>query len=593
MAIVIDDALLEGIREHVDLVDLVSRYVELKKSGSSYMGLCPFHNEKTPSFHVHGDKGFYHCFGCGAGGDAISFLRAMEGLDFPEAVETLAERYHIPTRQRSTKEEERQKERDRLFSINRMAARFFLEELAHAPRAFHYVNERGLSRDVLMRYGLGYAPAKGRAVTDFLMEKGVTEEELLQLNLSSKSQRDGHLFDRFRHRLMFPILDRKGRVLGFGGRVLEKGAQPKYLNSRDTPIFHKGEHLYGLHTVVKDSTREKILLVEGYMDVIGLYQGGIPYAVASLGTALTPQQAQLLHRYGKEIIICYDGDEAGQRATERAIDVLLSQGHAPRIMTLPNGQDPDEYVGQFGILAFENEIKKAIGAIDYRILRARQHFTLETVEGKTSFLKEVTKILSRIESDIEREVYMDKVADTYKIRRQALADEVEQLGRKTRTFTTAPPERRTLSASSFEEGVIGAQRQLLRYAMENREDYLFIKTCCQEDFWVNRGYYQVFVAMEESPWESTVAKEVYLKSFVDGGHLSYHDVEAILSAPVDQTASRQKMRELFRRVEQYRLLSQRRVLMRELEEGQLSTDAMKTLQELNAKIEDVKRYQKE
>lgn len=593
MAIVIDDALLEEIRDRVDLVDLVSRYVDLKKSGSSYMGLCPFHNEKTPSFHVHGDKGFYHCFGCGAGGDAISFLRAMEGLDFKEAVESLTERYNIPTRQRSTKEEERQKERERLFSINRMAARFFLEELAHAPTAFHYVNERGLSREVIMRFGLGYAPGKGRALTDFLLKQGVTEEELLLLNLSSKSERDGHLFDRFRHRLMFPILDRKGRVLGFGGRVLEKDAQPKYLNSRDTPIFHKGEHLYGLHTLVKESSREKILLVEGYMDVIGLSQGEIPYAVASLGTALTPQQAQLLHRYGKEIIICYDGDEAGQRATERAIDVLLSQGHAPRIMALPDGRDPDEYVREFGMLAFENEVKKAIGAIDYRILRARNHFTLETVEGKTSFLKEVTKILSRIESEIEREVYMDKVADTYKVKRQAIAEEVAQLSRKTRKVNTPPPERRTVHTNSLEEGVIGAQRQLLRYAMENREDYLFIKTCCQEEFWVNKAYYQVFVAMEESPWETGVAREVYLKNFVDEGRLTYHDVEAILSAPVDQTTSRQKIRELFRRVEEYRLLSRRRALMRELEEGKLSAEAMKSLQELNAKIEDVKRHQKE
>ena len=373
MTININDETIEKVRETSDIVSIVTDYVPLKRSGANYVGLCPFHNEKTPSFTVSDTKQFFHCFGCGEGGDAITFIMKMENLSFPEAVKFLADKFGITIKEEGPKNEKITQERNKGYEINREAARFFFSNLTKNKDAINYLYKRNINDRVIKQFGLGYSLNSWNSLYNHLKVKGYKDEDMERLGLIGKRANSVGYYDKFRDRIMFPIIDPRGRVIGFGGRVLDN-TMPKYLNSQESFIYSKGNHLYSLNLVNKLSDRKRIILVEGYMDVISLFSKGFNYVVASLGTALTERQAKLLKRYGDNVYICYDSDQAGINATNKAIRILLRENIEPKIIVLEGYKDPDEYIKENNIKKFENRINEALNHIDYRIYTNKKKY---------------------------------------------------------------------------------------------------------------------------------------------------------------------------------------------------------------------------
>lgn len=465
MTTIIDDRIIEEVKARADIVDIIGKYVDLKKKGSSYMGLCPFHKEKTPSFSVNDKKGFYKCFGCGESGDVLSFIMKKENLPFTEAVTKLAEEYHIVLEKRSPEDDRKIKKRELFYEMNRQAAIYYMKLLSRNKHALEYLNRRGFDKSIIVKFGIGFAPSSGVELLEYLKGLGYKTEDIYANNLISKNEKRGNYFDRFRNRIIFPIIDTRSRVLGFGGRVLDDSL-PKYLNSSETEIFHKGSNLYGLNIVQKESDRNKILLVEGYMDVISLYKHGINFAIASLGTALTREQAKLIKRFGKEIYICYDGDTAGIRATNRAINVLFQENLRPRIVQLPESLDPDDFLKKYGPIEFEAALKKSISAIDFRIQDTQKNFNLSNPESLAKFLQEVAKIVSSIQSPVEQEVYIDRVAEKYGISRESMRLELgrsSQKGMNTQHFTFLKRDIEEKNTDKIDMRLV----QLVYYALES------------------------------------------------------------------------------------------------------------------------------
>ncbi len=419
----INDETIEKVRDAANIVDIISDYIPLKKSGGNYVGLCPFHNEKTPSFTVSDSKQFFHCFGCGEGGDALAFIMKKENLTFPEAVKFLADKLGITIEEQTPKNEKLYEERNRGYEINKEAARFFFANLTKEKIPLSYLYERKISNKIIKQFGLGYSLNNWDSLHKYLQAKGYNNEELERLGLIGKKSGNDEYYDKFRNRIMFPIIDTKGRVIGFGGRVLDN-SMPKYLNSQETFIFNKGNHLYGLNLVNKHSDRKRILLVEGYMDVISLFSKGINYAVASLGTALTERQAKLLKRYGENVYICYDSDQAGINATNKAIQILLNEGIEPKIVTLGNFKDPDDFIKENTMEKFQSRLNEALNHIDFRIHVNKQKYNIDEAEGKIKFTIEVAKIIKELKSPIEKDVYIDKISKEMNISKEAIQKEV-------------------------------------------------------------------------------------------------------------------------------------------------------------------------
>ncbi|MFM1576218.1 DNA primase, partial [Helcococcus ovis] len=371
---------IEELKSRIDIVDIISEYVDLKRAGSSFKGLCPFHNEKTPSFMVNREKNNFHCFGCHEGGDAISFIMKMENLEYIDAIKFIAEKLGF-----SLEETEYSKEKvsrsNKLYEINSKAARFYFKELLTNQIPQNYLNERGLNKNILNKYFLGYAN-HNNDLYKYLKKEGFQEQDILDLGLIG--EKNGNYYDKFRDRLIFPILNNKNKVIGFGGRTLNNN-NIKYLNSPESDIFIKGKNVYGVN-VIKRNKQEKIILVEGYMDVISLYNYGIDYALASLGTALTEEQAKLILRYSKEVYIAYDGDTAGIKATLRAIEIFKNLDVQLKILEFPNGMDPDEFIKLKGREAFDDMMKKASNVIDYKLKKL-----YESSENQINFIKEITQ----------------------------------------------------------------------------------------------------------------------------------------------------------------------------------------------------------
>ena len=469
MASIIDDEIIQRVKEESDIVEWIGRYTKLEKKGRNYMGLCPFHTEKTPSFSVQPEKGYYHCFGCGAGGDVIKFLMEKEGLGFIEAVEKLAEDLHIDLKP-SFRDTATDKKRERMVAMNREAALYYMEILSRNPYSLDYLKNRGIGQDMILAFGLGFAPAGGDQLLGHMKGKGYGEKELFEANLLSYNEERNHYYDRFRNRLIFPIIDRKSRVVGFGGRVLDDSL-PKYLNSSDTLLYKKSRELYGLNRVMKVSDRERILLVEGYMDVISLHAAGIGYAVASLGTSLTREQARIIKRYGKQVFICYDGDKAGQAATDRAIDVLLAEDIRPRIVVLEGGKDPDEYIRDYGKIAFEGKLNRGLSYVEFQVQNLEKNYHLEDAASLSEFLKGVTGILSKVKSPVERDVFAKKFAETYGVRPESFEAEFR------RGQASRPKEVRKKPEVDRQEGL---WLSLLQYGLEDKDFFAIIE---KKDQW--------------------------------------------------------------------------------------------------------------
>ena len=417
------ESFLTELAERNDIADVVSEYVRLgKRSGANLFGLCPFHNEKTPSFSVSPDKQIYHCFGCGKGGGVVNFIMEIEGLSFPEAVEFLAKRAGMTVPQQENDAESRR--RERLYALNKDAARFFHEQLrADKGAAMGYMNRRRISASIATSFGLGYAADTWDTLEKAMRAKGYTDAELFEADLVRKGKNGGY-YDTFRNRLMFPVIDVRGNVIGFSGRILGDG-EPKYLNTKENIVFNKGRNLFGLN-LAKKSKNSYVILVEGNIDVVSLHQAGFDSAIASLGTSLTNEQARLISRYKNEVILAYDSDGAGVKASQRAIGILEKLDVKVKVLRWEGAKDPDEYIQLRGAGAFRNLIEKSESQIDYRLLNIKNKYDLSIPEQKVDYLKEATRLVATFPGNVERQVYSIRVAELAGVSQDAVEKEVAQ-----------------------------------------------------------------------------------------------------------------------------------------------------------------------
>lgn len=462
------DDLIEEVRSRNDIVDVISQYVHLQKKGSSYFGLCPFHNEKTPSFSVTPSKQMYYCFGCGAGGNVFTFLMEYENFTFGEAMEALAQRagVQLPERQMSGEARREADRRGRLLEINREAARYFymLLRSEKGKAAYRYFSGRGLSPETMQKFGLGYSDKYRDDLYRYLRSKGYEDGILKDSGLVTIDERRGG-YDKFWNRAMFPIMDANSKVIAFGGRVMGEG-EPKYLNSPETPVFNKSRTLYGLH-LARKTRRPQMILCEGYMDVIALHQAGFDNAVASLGTALTEGHAGILRRYTKEVYLSYDSDGAGQKAALRAIPILRDAGITCKVINMSPHKDPDEFIKALGPEAYEERIARAENSFMYTLRMREKDFDLRDPEGKTAFYREAARMILEFPDELERDNYIEAVAAHY----QVGFDHLRQMVRKVGTAGGISARREPLKTGKNErkkreDGREKSQRLLLTWLVE-------------------------------------------------------------------------------------------------------------------------------
>ena len=416
-------AFLDELAARNPIEEVVGQYVNLKRSGSNLFGLCPFHGEKTPSFSVAPDKGIYYCFGCHKGGGVINFEMEIEGLSYPDAVRALAQRVGMEVPD-DEEYQSRYRKQERLWALSKEAARFFVSQLYGPAGAagLRYAQSRGMSKGTLTRFGIGFAPDSWDSLCKAMRAKGYTDEELQGAGLVSVSQKNGNLYDRFRNRLMFPIIDVRGNVIGFGGRVMDDST-PKYLNSPETEIFNKRKNLFALN-VAKKSKLGYLILVEGYMDAIALHQYGFDCAVASLGTSLTEEHATLLSRYTEQVVLIYDGDEAGQNATKRAIPMLEKAGLQVKVLQMRDAKDPDEFLKKFGADRFRLLLEESSNRVEYQLRAIQKKYDLSVDEDRVKFIGEAAELVSSLGSAVQREIYGNRVAEAGKISPEAMKIEV-------------------------------------------------------------------------------------------------------------------------------------------------------------------------
>ncbi len=422
----LSDSFLEELRSRVDIESVISPYVNLRRRGKNLVGLCPFHNEKTPSFTVYPETESFYCFGCGAGGDIVSFMRRIENLDYLEAVKMLAERAGMSLPEDGF-DDSMAKQRQKVLEANRAAAKFFHAQLfsERGREALDYFLNRGLKVETIRHFGLGYAPNDWQELKNHLNKLGFDDVLLESANLLRRSDKNGRIryYDNFRNRIMFPIIDLRGNVIAFGGRVMDD-SKPKYINTSDTLVYKKSNGVFALN-FAKNGNDGKLIVAEGYMDVIALHQAGFTNAIACLGTALTKEQANLLSRYAQEVLISYDSDEAGQKATERAIGIFSSTGLEVRVLRLSGGKDPDEIIKKYGAQRFRDIIEGAANDTEYRILRARDGLDLSSDDGKLKFLSLVADILAELSSPIEVDIYASRLSHELDVDKNAVLAQVK------------------------------------------------------------------------------------------------------------------------------------------------------------------------
>ncbi len=460
------DEVIEEVRSRNDIVDVISSYVKLQRRGSSYFGLCPFHNEKSPSFSVSPGKQMYYCFGCGAGGNVLTFVMEYENYTFPEALKLLADRAGVTLPEQEYSEEAR-RQRDlktAVREVNRMAANYFYYMLRseQGVRAMQYLKDRGLSDETMKRFGLGYAGQYSDALYRYLKQKGVTDQLLKESGLMQFSEKHG-ISDKFWNRVMFPIMDVNNKVIGFGGRVMGDG-KPKYLNSPETVIFDKGRNLYGLN-YARTSKARCMLVCEGYMDVIAMHQAGFTNAVASLGTALTTQHASLLKRYTDEVILTYDSDEAGVRAALRAIPIFREAGISTRVLHMEPHKDPDEFIKALGREAFQERIDQAENSFLFELTVLQKSYDMKDPDGKTRFFQAVAAKIAEFELEIERENYIEAVTGRFQISFEGLRRMVTNVLMQGAPVRKAPV-RQQANSQAKEDGILRSQRLILTWLTE-------------------------------------------------------------------------------------------------------------------------------
>lgn len=492
----ISEEILEKIKEANDIVDVISESVRLKKSGRSFSGLCPFHNEKSPSFSVSQEKQIYKCFGCGESGNVITFVMKNKHMPFMDAIKFLADRSNIVL-QEEARVNPTARKKELLYKVNVEAGRFFYSNLRANKIAKEYFLNRGIREETIKKFGLGYAKDSWNNLLFHLRKLGYKDEILLEAGLVLTSEKTGNNYDRFRNRVMFPVFDYRGKVIGFGGRVLDD-SKPKYLNSPETLVFQKGTNLYGLNFAIKSNMQERyFIMVEGYMDLITLHQYGITNVVASLGTALTENQARLLKRYADKVIISYDADVAGQTATMRGLEILKNAGFDVRVLSIPQGKDPDEYVRSNGKEAFIKLINDAEGLVDYRIKKAGENINFKDSNDLIRYGKKVTEILAQV-NPIEKDIYIKKISENTGIREQALYDLLSKemtKNIKNQEFMNNKEENGTKLYK--EPAFLKAERALLKLSLED-EYFAFINKLINQEELILPEHKEIFSIIKEA-----------------------------------------------------------------------------------------------
>ncbi len=497
---------ISELKYRSDISGIASSYMQLKRRGRNLVGLCPFHGEKTPSFNIYTENGSFYCFGCGAGGDVITFIMKIENLDYMEAVKFLAQRAGMDMPE-ETVDDSMSKLRTRVFEANREAARFYYSKLysAEGKNALNYLHSRALTDNTIRRFGLGYSPNSRFALTNHLKAKGFTDAELVAANLVFKSRSGNGVVDRFVDRAMFPIIDLRGNVIGFGGRIMSD-QKPKYLNTSDTIVFNKSQNLFSLNNAKNSGTR-RLILCEGYMDVIALNQAGFTDAVATLGTALTTEQAMLMKRYCDEVVICYDADEAGQKATQRAIGILRNTGLVVKVLSIPDGKDPDEFIrknGDKGAAAFKNILDNSGNDVEYRLFKLRQNYDINTTDGKFAYLSQAVKVLSSLDNRMEQDIYASKLSAEVEVEKNSILEQIKKSERQRYRNDRKTEFSKLQSKMSGRDDKINpqhsqkpratiAEQNLIAYLINNPDKLSFIETKITPDDFVTDFNRSLFV----------------------------------------------------------------------------------------------------
>lgn len=511
------DEIVEEVRAKNDIVDVISSYVKLQKKGSSYFGLCPFHNEKSPSFSVSRQKQMYYCFGCGAGGNVFTFLMEYENYSFVEALKYLADRagVSLPEQEYSKEAKARADLKGVLLEINKAAAQYFYVQLKaeHGAQAFNYLKRRGLDDETIKGFGLGYSNKYSDDLYRYLKSKGYADEMIAKAGLITVDEKKG-VYDKFWNRVMFPIMDANNRVIGFGGRVMGD-AKPKYLNSPETVIFDKSRNLYGLNRA-RSSRRPYFLLCEGYMDVISLHQAGFTNAVASLGTALTPGHASLIKRYVQEVYLTYDSDEAGTKAALRAVPILRNVGISARVIRMDPYKDPDEFIKNLGAEAFEERIQKARNGFMFSLEILERSYDMHSPEGKTGFMREAARCLTEFEEEIERNNYIEAVASAYHVGYEELRKLVTKMA--IQQGLAKPVERPKTTQNrekGKEDGILKSQKILLTWLIEDEAIFRQIERYITPEDFSEGLYRKVAELVYEQYQEHVVNPAQIMNHFTD------------------------------------------------------------------------------
>lgn len=510
MAYSFTDEFLTQLRNRCDIEDIIGRYVNLKKAGSSTVGLCPFHSERTPSFHVSGRKQMFYCFGCHKGGDVITFIMEAEHLPYVDAVVFLANMVGLPVPQKNVFDTEIAELRKRILEINRAAARFYFDTLfkPEGKAGLEYFKNRKLTPTTVRRFGLGYAPDSWDSLLKHLLDKGYALDDIKAAGLAIQSKTGGKHFDRFRSRCMFPIIDHRGNVIGFGGRTMDANNPAKYLNSSENLVFKKGQNLFALN-IAKNTKETCLILCEGYMDVISLHQAGFDNAVASLGTALTPDQARLIRRYTENVVVCYDSDAAGKKATQRALEILPPAGLNVRVMTVTGGKDPDDMMKEEGGKEkFRRLLDASFNSVDYRFSETLAKYDISVDTEKIECLKKMAEIIAPIPSPAERDVYASKIAEIMTVDKKAVVAEINQRRKRMQRFREKEERAKQLSSLTDANDKVNPQRPRHLKAAKAEEDLLSVlinmpekapritSQISEEDF-VTDFNRRVFIALKE------------------------------------------------------------------------------------------------
>ena len=556
------EELIQKIKEENDIVDIVSEVVTLKKTGKNYLGRCPFHSEKTPSFTVSSEKQIYKCFGCGEAGNVISFVMKTRNMAFPDSVKFLGEKVGIVVDDTNSpgKSSAANEKYQRMYDINIQAGRYYYTNLKRYKAPYEYLKGRGITDETIKKFGIGFALDNWQGIRSYLKQRGFSEEEILELGLTTKNEK-GNIYDRFRNRIIFPVFNVSGRVIGFGGRVLDD-SKPKYLNSPETPIFHKGTNLYGLNLAIKNNSARTVIMVEGYMDVISLFQQGVTNVVATLGTALTEGQCKLLKRYIDTVIVSFDSDAAGQNATIRGLEILQKSGFNLKILRIPRGKDPDEFIRAYGKEKFLKLVDGALPLIDFKLKMAEKGIDFSKKEMVIKYLKEVVIVLKDLDP-LEKAVYIKQVSEKSGIGEEAIMESVDKNHKKYIQNDKNHNINREFGQKLYlEPGFVKAERTVLSLALHKRlSDKIF--SSISEDELILKAHKVIYKIIEENNMcsKEELIKIIELQTMQDSEFTREWIKIQEYKIDIDEVSTDKMISDCVNKIKKYKLEESKRKIM--------------------------------